>query len=104
MSRLTLAAFAVVLASVGCAAYSRPPALDGYRVEYVDDVPAHIETYPHTSYRAGYVYLVGDRWCYESRFGWACFKDEPKQLQSYRERWRAKAPPEATTGSEPSRQ
>lgn len=67
-----------------CAVDAYPPAIGGYATVYAGNVPPDIYAYPRVYYEGDYAYLVGNRWYYPSRQGWAVFRDEPPVLYRYR--------------------
>jgi hypothetical protein len=54
-------------------------------VYYVDE-PRGVYGYPSVNYRGGPAYLVDNRWYYSTPRGWVVFREEPRELRSYRER------------------
>jgi hypothetical protein len=74
----------------GCVAHaqgelvSEYPSQYVYPTEYVAEVPARIEYYPHTYYQGRPAYLVGERWYYHTRERWVVFREEPAHLREYR--------------------
>jgi len=55
-----------------------------YPVVEVQTVPVQIESYPRYAYAGSYAYLVDDRWYYRSRGRWVVFREEPRELRTYR--------------------
>jgi hypothetical protein len=78
---------AFTLLPVACAgrAQLRAGVVHDYPVYYVD-APPRIYRYPSAYYHGRPAYLVGNRWYYESPRGWVIFREEPRELRTYRER------------------
>lgn len=57
-----------------------------YPVTYLHRPPARVRYYPRTHYRGRPAYLVHGRWYYSSPRGWVVFREEPRELRSYRQR------------------
>lgn len=71
----------------GCLAHARGEVVYDYPVTYVDDAPVRIETYPSTYYHGRPAYLVDGRWYYRSGPRWVYFREEPRELYTYRQRY-----------------
>ena len=70
-----LALLALGVGSSGCYAEARTSGV--VTAEYA---PAHVEVYPSEYYDGRVVYLVGDRWYYQSGPHWVYYQREPAVL------------------------
>jgi hypothetical protein len=70
----------------GCMAHARGEVLYDYPVVYVDRAPPRIESYPSTYYHGRPAYLVDGRWYYRNDRNWVVFREEPRELRTYRVR------------------
>jgi hypothetical protein len=77
----------LALPSCGGGTQARAGVVYDYPVEYIDGPPPRYRSYPRQDYRGRPAYLVNGRWYYSSpQDGWVIFRDEPRELRSYRER------------------
>ena len=79
---LVLGLLAVPLALGACTASGELVA--SYPVVEVQTVPVQVEAYPRVAYAGSYAYLVDDQWYYRSRGRWVVFREEPRDLRTYR--------------------
>ncbi len=94
-SDLAVKMFPMLRGMLGAAALALPTMLatgcvatvqghGGAAVVYDDEPTLEIATYPRYYYDGMYVYLVGDRWYYNSGGHWVYYRNEPPGLYRYR--------------------
>lgn len=85
--------FALVCAAplAGCAGWGITAEPVGY-VETTAAPVADIDLYPSTIYEGRTVYYYGDRWYWREGSRWRYFRQEPRALAPYRERFRRQPP------------
>ncbi len=83
---LSSAGLLLGLLTSGCTVGGRvgAHAVYGYPVAEPAYIPEYIYAYPRVYYNGRYAYLVDGRWYYPSTGGWVVFREEPRELRSFR--------------------